>query len=70
MIVILPVIFVAVANSYVKDRTDLGETMKIVYVVAPAVIFMNIVMGVYIYKAVKDPENYKVDPPIKIKPKK
>jgi hypothetical protein len=26
---------------------------------------INIVIGVYIYKVIKDPENYKVDPPFK-----
>lgn len=28
---------------------------------------MNIVIGIYIYKVVKDPENYKKDPPLVIK---
>lgn len=31
---------------------------------------MNVVIGVYIYKVLKDPENYKKDPPLVIKPKK
>ena len=70
LIVIIPVVFVAVANSYVKERTDISELMKIVLVVGPALVFINIVIGIYIYKAIKDPENYKVDPPIKLKPKK
>ena len=55
LVVILPVVFVAVANSYVKDRTDIGELMKIVIVAGPAVVFINVVIGFYIYKAIKDP---------------
>ena len=38
--------------------------------VVPAVIWMNIVIGIYIYKVVKDPENYKKDPPIVVRAKK
>jgi hypothetical protein len=31
---------------------------------------MNIVIGVYVYRVIKDPENYKKDPPLVIKAKK
>lgn len=35
--------------------------MKVVIAVGPAVVFINIVMGIYVYKAMKDPLNYEVD---------
>lgn len=40
------------------------------YTVIPALVVINLVIGVYIYKAVKDPENYKKDPPLVMRPKK
>ena len=43
---------------------------KVAYTVGPVVAYMNIAMGVYIYKVVKDPENYKKDPPLVIKAKR
>lgn len=71
LVVVIPVLFVWFANEYMKDRTDMSEVMKIVWVVGPALIWMNAIIAYYIYQAIKDPENYKVDPPIKItmKPK-
>ena len=70
LIIVVPILFVAIANSYVKGNPDLTELMKVGIVIGPTIIYMNIVIGIYIYRAIKDPENYKVDPPIKIKPKK
>lgn len=32
--------------------------MKTVYKAAPAVLFINIVLGVYIYRVIQDPANY------------
>ena len=68
--IVIPIIYVLIAHSYVKDHPDLGETMKIVIAVGPALVFMNLMIGIYIYKAIHDPENYTVDPPMKIKAKK
>lgn len=38
---------------------------KIVISIGPSLFLINIVIGVYVYKVIKDPENYKVDPPLK-----
>lgn len=29
-----------------------------IFAVGPAVLFINVVIGVYIYKVIKDPHNY------------
>lgn len=61
LIIVLPVISVLILNQWVKDRTDISELMKVVIAVGPAVVFINIVMGIYTYKAIKDPLNYQKD---------
>ena len=33
----------------------MGEIMKVAIVIGPVLVYMNIVMGIYIYKAIKDP---------------
>ena len=43
----------------------MSEVDKIVFSVAPSLILINVVIGIYIYKAIKDPENYKIDEPLK-----
>ena len=65
----MPVVFVAAANSYVKDHPELSELMKVAVVVGPTVLYMNVVMGIYVYKAIRDPENYRVDPPVRVRMK-
>ena len=50
----------------VKDDPNISELNKVIIAIGPALLFINIVIGVYIYKAIKDPENYKADEPIKI----
>ena len=40
------------------DRMALTDTMKTVYRVVPALFFINIVLGVYIYRVIRDPINY------------
>lgn len=58
---------VFILNDWVKDDPNMSELKKVLIAVGPAVLFINIVMITYAYKAIKDPENYKVDPPLKIK---
>jgi hypothetical protein len=70
LIVVVPLLLVGGGNLYLKDAVGLSELEKVAYSVVPTIIFMNIVIGVYIYKVVKDPENYKKDPPLVMKPKK
>jgi hypothetical protein len=55
---------------YFKDAEGMSELEKVAYTVVPTVIYMNIVIGIYIYKVLKDPENYKKDPPLVIRAKK
>lgn len=45
----------------------MSELKKVLIAVGPAVLFINVVMITYACRAMKDPENYKVDPPLKIK---
>lgn len=42
-------------RSYLENQTGYSELEKTAYTVIPAVVFINIVMGIYIYKAIKDP---------------
>ena len=55
LIIVIPVLFVFTANNYVKDDPYMGEIMKVAIVIGPVLVYMNIVMGIYIYKAIKDP---------------
>jgi hypothetical protein len=70
LIVVVPLLVVGLSNFYFKDADHLSELEKVAYPVIPVVIYMNIVIGVYVYKVIKDPENYKKDPPLVIKAKK
>lgn len=70
LVIVLPLAMVLSTRAYLQDDTTMSETMKTVYTVVPAVIFINIVMGIYVYKVIKDPENYKKDPPLVIRPKR
>jgi hypothetical protein len=56
------------SSGYI-DQLPISDTMKTVYKVIPAVLFINIVMGVYIYRAIRDPANYEIlkNEPIRIK---
>ena len=57
----IPVFSVLILNRWVQDRTDISELMKVVIAVGPSVVFINIVMAIYTYKAIKDPLNYEKD---------
>lgn len=48
----------------------MSELEKVAYSVVPMIIYMNIVIGIYIYRVLNDPENYKKDPPLVIRRKK
>ena len=58
------------SNEYFKDASDMSELEKVAYSVVPMIIYMNIVIGIYIYRVLNDPENYKKDPPLVIRRKK
>lgn len=45
----------------------MSELTKVLIAVVPAVVWINGVMGYYVWRAIRDPENYRVDPPLKIK---
>lgn len=70
MIVVVPLAVVGISNLYFKDADNLSALEKVAYPVVPVIIYMNIVIGVYVYKVIKDPENYKKDPPLVIRAKK
>ena len=57
LIIVVPVIMVLKLGPYVENM-PVSDTMKTVYKVIPAVLLINVVMGVYIYRAIKDPANY------------
>lgn len=59
LIIIVPVVMVKLLGPYVETLA-ISNTMKTVYQAAPAILFINIVIGVYIYRVVKDPANYAV----------
>jgi len=68
----MPIVIVFWLNGLVKDDPNISELGKVFIAVGPAVVLINIVICTYAFKAMKDPENYEVDPPLKIKlrPKK
>ena len=70
IIIVIPLSVVFGTRSYLEDKTEYSELEKTAYTVVPSVVFINIVMGIYIYKAIKDPENYKKDPPFVVRPKR
>ena len=70
LIVVIPLLVVGISSLYLKDADNFSNLEKVAYPVVPVVIYMNIVIGVYIYKVLKDPENYKKDPPLVIRAKK
>jgi hypothetical protein len=51
----------------VNDNPNLSELTKVIIAVVPAVAFINILMCTYAVRAMKDPLNYQVDPPLKLK---
>ena len=57
LIIVVPVVMVMKLGPYV-DNMPLSGTMKTVYKVVPAILFINLVMAVYIYRAIRDPANY------------
>ncbi len=58
LIVVVPIVMVVAARIYLQDNQNISETNKTILMAAPAVIFMNIVMGIYVYNSTKDPTNY------------
>lgn len=65
LIILVPIILVFSTFNHVRDNPTYSELEKILVSVGPSLLIINIVIGVYIYKAIKDPENYKKDPNIK-----
>lgn len=65
-----PIASVVLLNNWVQDKEGFSELEKVAIAVVPAVIFINIVTCTYAVKAMKNPENYEVDPPLKLKLKK
>jgi len=55
LIVVVPLILVGAGNYYFKNAVGMSELEKVAYTVVPGVIFMNIVIGIYIYRVIKDP---------------
>lgn len=41
-----------------KDNSNYSELDKIIFAVGPALLLINIVIGIYIRKVIKDPQNY------------
>lgn len=71
LIILVPVVSVAVTNAWVKEDPNISELNKVIIAIAPSVVFINVVMGVYVYRAIKDPENYQRDEPVRmVRPKK
>lgn len=57
LVTVVPVLLV----FWIKDKVDamnISETMKTMLKVLPAILVINIAIGIYIIKAIKDPENY------------
>ena len=57
LIIVVPVIMVMKLGPYI-DSMPLSSTMNTVYKVVPAVLFINFVMALYIYRTIRDPANY------------
>jgi len=55
LIIIIPVLCVSITYKYVKDNNRLSELDKVMIAVGPSLLFINILIGIYIYKVVKDP---------------
>lgn len=55
LIIVVPVVCVWVTYDYVKDNTRYTELDKVMVSVGPSLLFINIVIGIYIYKVVQDP---------------
>ena len=55
LIIFVPVVFTAIINQIVKDDPNISELNKVIIAIGPALLWINIVIGVYIYKAIKDP---------------
>lgn len=53
--VVVPICTVVLTHRHLKHRTDYSELEKVAYTVIPALVLINIVIGVYIYRAIKDP---------------
>ena len=59
LVTVVPVVLVFVLNDKV-EKLELSETAKTMLKVLPAILVINIAIGVYIIKAIKDPDNYVV----------
>lgn len=70
LIAVVPLVVVFGSTEYFKDASDMSELEKVAYSVVPMIIYMNTVIGIYIYRVLNDPENYKKDPPLVIRRKK
>jgi hypothetical protein len=55
LIVVVPLVVVGLGNLYFKDADHLSGLEKVAYPVVPVIIYMNIVIGIYIYRVIKDP---------------
>ena len=68
LIIIVPVVMVMKLGPYV-DSMPVSDTTKSFYKALPAVFFINLVIGVYIYRVIMDPANYEIlkNEPIRMK---
>lgn len=55
LIVVIPVILVYTTFNYVKDNPQYSEMDKVVISVGPSLFLINVIIGVYVYKVIKDP---------------
>ncbi len=65
LIILVPIILVFSTYNYVRDNPNYSELNKIVISIGPSLLLINVVIGIYIYKVIKDPENYTKDLPLK-----
>lgn len=55
LIVFVPVIFTIVLNQIVKDDPNISSLNKVLIPIGPSLLWINIFMGIYVYRAIKDP---------------
>ena len=55
MVVVAPIAIVFGIQSYLEGVTGMSDLEKTAYVVVPAVVWINITMGFYVYRVIKDP---------------
>ena len=67
LVTVVPLLLVFWLNDHV-ERLSISETAKTALKVVPALFVINIAIGIYIIKAIRDPANYlKFKEPLKSK---